>query len=217
MPSSARQTLTAWKSGRGTWRRWARRLAKRFQFRSALLKAFFFAWICYNIAVILVYNSSAFKHGFTESDIETAMATALVDELMLGFDNKYLVVGFDRSQNLIEVIYNLVDEDRWQRLPCDAMPERVLGKNYGSEVIMPILTDDEANALDELLTKTTVETNPNVQGPFIKNRERVIVLDAFSAEYLKSQMITTNKTPAQLINGMIHREMARTASQAARN
>ena len=53
---------------------------------------------------------------------------------------------------------------------------------------MPILTDDETNALnrlmakrdlteeeadilDELLTKTTVETNPNVQGPFIKNRE----------------------------------------------
>jgi len=76
---------------------------------------------------------------------------------------------------------------------------------YG--VIMPILTDEEADVLDELLTNTTVETNPNIQGPFIKNRERMIVLDTFSAEYLKSQMITTNKTPAQLINGMILREM----------
>jgi len=72
---------------------------------------------------------------------------------------------------------------------------------------MPILTDEEADVLDELLTNTTVETNPNIQGPFIKNRERMIVLDTFSAEYLKSQMITTNKTPAQLINGMILREM----------
>jgi len=58
----------------------------------------------------LVYNSSAFKHGFTELDIETAMATALVDELMLGFDNKYLVFGFDCNQNFIEVIYNLLCE-----------------------------------------------------------------------------------------------------------
>jgi len=75
---------------------------------------------------------------------------------------------------------------------------------------------EEANALDELLTKTTPETDPTVQGPFIRNRERVVILDAFSAEYLKSQMITTNKTPAQLINGMILREMALAETQDAR-
>jgi len=57
---------------------------------------------------------------------------------------------------------------------------------------MPILTDEEADAFNELLTKTTPETDPNVQGPFIKNRERMIILDTFSAEYLKAQMITTN-------------------------
>jgi hypothetical protein len=39
------------------------------------------------------------------------MITALLDELMEGFDNKYLVVGFDMNGNLIEVMYNLVDED----------------------------------------------------------------------------------------------------------
>lgn len=37
------------------------------------------------------------------------MATALVDELMEGFNNKYLVVGFDTNGNCIEVMYNLVD------------------------------------------------------------------------------------------------------------
>jgi hypothetical protein len=78
---------------------------------------------------------------------------------------------------------------------------------------MPILTDEEADALDELLTKTTPETNPNVQGPFIKNRERMIILDTFSAEYLKAQMIATNKTQAELINSMIRREMALTATK----
>ena len=73
---------------------------------------------------------------------------------------------------------------------------------------MPILTDDEADALDELLTKTTPNTNPNVQGPFIRNRETLVVLDAFSAEYLKAKMLATKQTPAELINGMIRREMA---------
>jgi hypothetical protein len=46
---------------------------------------------------------------------------------------------------------------------------------------MPILPDEEADALDELLTKTTPETNPLAQGPFIKNCERMIILDTFSA------------------------------------
>jgi urate oxidase len=59
----------------------------------------------------LVFNLSASKHGVTEQDVETAMSTALLDELMEGFDNKYLVVGFDMNRNLIEVMYNLVDED----------------------------------------------------------------------------------------------------------
>jgi len=59
----------------------------------------------------LVFNLAAFKHGFTELDIEAAMATALVDELIEGFDNKYLVIGFDMKSNFIEVMYNLVGED----------------------------------------------------------------------------------------------------------
>ncbi|MDR2094976.1 MAG: hypothetical protein LBP76_05590 [Treponema sp.] len=73
---------------------------------------------------------------------------------------------------------------------------------------MPILTDEEADALDELLTKAAPKTDANVQGPFIKNRERTIILDTFSAEYLKAKMMATSKTPAELINDMIRREMA---------
>ena len=73
---------------------------------------------------------------------------------------------------------------------------------------MPILTDEEADALDELLTKTTPETNPAVQGPFIKHRDTLVILDSFSAEYLKARMLATKKTQAELINGMIRREMA---------
>ena len=39
------------------------------------------------------------------------MAATLFDELIEGYTNKYLLAGFDRSGNLIEVMYNLVDED----------------------------------------------------------------------------------------------------------
>jgi len=59
----------------------------------------------------LVFNSSAFKHNITEKDIEAAMATPLFDELIEGYNNKYLLIGFNMSGNLIEVMYNLVDED----------------------------------------------------------------------------------------------------------
>jgi hypothetical protein len=41
---------------------------------------------------------------------------------------------------------------------------------------MPVLTDEEADALDELLTKTTPKTNPDVQGPFIKDRKTMVIL-----------------------------------------
>jgi hypothetical protein len=61
--------------------------------------------------MILVFNPAAFKHGFTEQDIESAMTSALVDELIEGFDNKYLIIGFDMKCNLIEVMYNLIGED----------------------------------------------------------------------------------------------------------
>jgi hypothetical protein len=54
---------------------------------------------------------AAFKHGLTQTDIRWAMATALFDELMDGYDDKYLLIGFSVSGNLIEVMYNLVGED----------------------------------------------------------------------------------------------------------
>jgi hypothetical protein len=73
---------------------------------------------------------------------------------------------------------------------------------------MSILTDEEADALDELLTKTTPNTDPKVQGPFIKHCDTLVLLDSFSASYLKARMLATKQTPAELIHGMIRREMA---------
>ena len=59
----------------------------------------------------LIFNPTAFKHGVTEGDIEYAMAAPLVDRLMENYVNKYTIIGFDLKGNLLEIMYNLVDED----------------------------------------------------------------------------------------------------------
>ena len=59
----------------------------------------------------LVFNPAAFKHNVTERDVEAAMATAIFDELIEGYTNKFLLIGFDIKGNLIEVMYNLIDDD----------------------------------------------------------------------------------------------------------
>ena len=59
----------------------------------------------------IVFAPSAFKHRVTIEDINCAMAVPLVDRLMENYANKYLVIGFDLKGNLLEIMYNLVDED----------------------------------------------------------------------------------------------------------
>jgi hypothetical protein len=47
-------------------------------------------------------KSSAFKHGVTEEDIRFAFTTAIYDHLIEGFDNKYMLYGFDIVGNLLD-------------------------------------------------------------------------------------------------------------------
>jgi hypothetical protein len=73
------------------------------------------------------YNQSAFKHHITEADIRMAFDTARYDERLDESDGvgdleaKYLLIGFDRIANLIEVLYNVIDEDTinvFHAMPC---------------------------------------------------------------------------------------------------
>jgi hypothetical protein len=59
----------------------------------------------------LVFNKTAFKHGATVADIDCAMAVPLTDIILEKHINKYLIIGFDMKGNLLEIMYNLVDED----------------------------------------------------------------------------------------------------------
>jgi len=66
-----------------------------------------------NVDVIIEFNQAAFTHGITEADIRFALDTARYDGSIDEdeSDNKYLIIGFDRNANTIEIMYNLIDEN----------------------------------------------------------------------------------------------------------
>ena len=73
---------------------------------------------------------------------------------------------------------------------------------------MSDMTEEEAWELDELLTKIIPEVDPAVQGPFIKHRNMMVILDQLSAKYLTSKMLTTKQSPTEIISNMIRRELS---------
>ena len=76
---------------------------------------------------------------------------------------------------------------------------------------MAIMTEEEADALDELLTKTTPKVNPAVRGVTAHNARKgfkMMVVDDFSAEYITSKALATRQTPEEIIHEMIGNEMA---------
>jgi len=80
------------------------------------------------------------------------------------------------------------------------------------EYMMPMLTDEEADALDEELTRTVPKLT-DVEGPFIKNyrSSMLVALDQLSAQYLQARMLATKQTPAELIGEMVRERIAASA------
>ncbi|MCL2665173.1 MAG: hypothetical protein FWE82_06135 [Defluviitaleaceae bacterium] len=57
------------------------------------------------------FNKSAFKHGISESDIYWAFIHSCYDGPIEDMENKFLRLGFDKSGNLLEIMYNEIDEN----------------------------------------------------------------------------------------------------------
>jgi hypothetical protein len=72
---------------------------------------------------------------------------------------------------------------------------------------MKDLTEKEYAELDELLTKTTPRVNADGTG-FISRREvRLMGLNNLSVDYLLTKSAATKKTPAQVIDDLIHEKL----------
>jgi hypothetical protein len=60
--------------------------------------------------IFVEFNPAAFKHGITEADIRNALSNFLYDDMIDEFENKRLLLGFDINGNLLEIMYNEIDE-----------------------------------------------------------------------------------------------------------
>ena len=73
------------------------------------------------IYALIKFNQAAFRHNKTEADILRAFETFIYEDPIENADNKYLLLGFDCIGNLIEVMYNKVDDDSinvFHAMPC---------------------------------------------------------------------------------------------------
>ena len=75
---------------------------------------------------------------------------------------------------------------------------------------MSIMTEEEADALDELLTKTTPRVNPSIRGITAKKGFKMIAVDDFSAEYITSKALATRQTPQEIIHELVNRDITAT-------
>jgi uncharacterized DUF497 family protein len=84
--------------------------------------------------IAIEFNSVAFKHGVSEADIKMAFDTAKYDGFLERDDpdaeDKYLLIGFNRKANLIEVLYNVIADGRirvFHAMKCRSAFIRLLG------------------------------------------------------------------------------------------
>jgi len=75
---------------------------------------------------IIEFNPAAFYHGVSEADIYQAFDTAIYDGLLDEPNDddareKYLLIGFDRNANLLEILYNFISDycvNVFHAMPC---------------------------------------------------------------------------------------------------
>jgi predicted component of type VI protein secretion system len=73
---------------------------------------------------------------------------------------------------------------------------------------MAQMTDEEADALDELLTRTTPKLGPNGVGFFSSKGYQMIAIDEDMARILNAQSITTRQSPAEIVAELVQGHLA---------
>ena len=60
--------------------------------------------------VIVEFNEAAFRHDISKEDILYALKTKIYAAAIEELSEKYAVIGFDRSGNPLEILYNPVND-----------------------------------------------------------------------------------------------------------
>jgi hypothetical protein len=70
------------------------------------------------------------------------------------------------------------------------------------------MTEEEAWALDELVTRTDITLGPNGSDWLSQREVRLFGLDDITRTWLIVKAKAVNKSPAQIINEMVHEKIA---------
>ena len=66
------------------------------------------------------------------------------------------------------------------------------------------MTDEEADALDEAVTRNP----PKVNRAHARRAVRMIAVDDLTAEYLNTKAAATNQTPEAVLSSLVRKELA---------
>jgi hypothetical protein len=69
------------------------------------------------------------------------------------------------------------------------------------------MTEEEAWALDDEVTHNPPNVAGQPGGFFTDRRDRMVILDQFSAGYIKSAAEAEHKTPAEIIGDLVRKEL----------
>jgi len=81
----------------------------------------------------ILYVKSAFKHGYTQDDIECAIETKIYEDTLKGEDDIFVIIGFDTVANPIEVFYNIIDDETIKVFHAMELREKVLAQMDNEE------------------------------------------------------------------------------------
>ena len=73
---------------------------------------------------------------------------------------------------------------------------------------MAEMTEEEADALDELWTKTTPKTRKGEGGFFTEHRARMLLLDEATVRILDARAKAAHQTPTEFITKLIRKDLA---------
>ena len=68
---------------------------------------------------------------------------------------------------------------------------------------MAYMTEEEADALDEELTRTIPKVDFGKPDIFIRQRELLSLLNPTAADYIMTRALATHKTPVQIISELV--------------
>ncbi|MDR0497528.1 MAG: hypothetical protein LBH42_07935 [Treponema sp.] len=70
------------------------------------------------------------------------------------------------------------------------------------------MTDEEYDALDELLTKTTPKLRKGEGGFFTEHRARMLLLDEVTVRILDARAKAVHQTPSEFVTQLIRKDLA---------